>query len=384
MKRLIPILLLLLITLTATAQNDRRFWSDGPLTWSDFTVVPTSSHPGSSLQYVLAYMPVCETIYDCGKEGVGIPSHFYRAQAWMVSSSLYVTEGQQTDFLLRYNQLVFNMLEVERRKLQQSLATYTTTVPNNILWRTQEADEYLSKRIKLLNEMVVEASDTALLPFYEDQVAKELSQWPAVYVPQYSPLPFGYGVYVGLGATGSTGSLGKAFGPGIGINLGFDFSYKRHYFILDATLGYCRVRQTLALNDGKNASFTSGTNASFSLINFGYGFHLVDNCQLQLTPFVALGIQDYSFGSSKEGGLSYARPEPVVGIQFRRHFRQSRTFPSYNDSRSRHESELNRISLQCRLLAAYSSFPELESSPAGITFGVQFAVSLNSRRFEVK
>ena len=55
MKQLaiIPLLLLLSVCHSATAQTDRRYWADGPLTWDDFTVLSDTYNNRSYLQYTM-------------------------------------------------------------------------------------------------------------------------------------------------------------------------------------------------------------------------------------------------------------------------------------------------------------------------------------------
>ena len=62
MKRFFSILILSVLTLSASAQTDRRYWSQGPLTWNDFTVMPASSGQRSYLQYGIGYNPVRDTL----------------------------------------------------------------------------------------------------------------------------------------------------------------------------------------------------------------------------------------------------------------------------------------------------------------------------------
>ena len=114
-KLAIPILLLTL-SLSCAAQELQRTWSLGPLTWDDFTATPTNADENSLLQYNIGFSPVQENID-------GIKSFFYRAEAWMLPSSSWVTADHRTPQLLRYNQVIFDMLEVERRTLQRSLNT---------------------------------------------------------------------------------------------------------------------------------------------------------------------------------------------------------------------------------------------------------------------
>lgn len=360
------------------AQTDRRLWSQGPLTWNDFTFMPASSGQRSYLQYGIGYNPVRDTLD-------GVRCCYYRAESWMQPSSSWVTANHRDSNTLRFNQIIFDMLEVERRQLQQSINANTNEIAYGEILRA--ASSSLSSRIESFSLLSQDGADTAVLSAFERQVAAELAQLPADYHPRYTARPFGYGLYIGIGATGSTGSMGKAFSLGAGLNLGFDFSYNRHLLILDGTLGLCKARQTFSLanRDGTMNTFPEDKLGGLLIINLGYGYTLVDNLRWQLSPFVALGIREFSYsGQAQNNSFVYARPEPVVGLQFRHHLWQQHAFPEYGYMAGGGKiSELSRVSLQGRLLLSYSSFPDLQGSPTGLSLQAQVALSLNGRLFDV-
>ena len=378
MKRILVISFYLLVFLAASAQINQRYWSQGPLTWDDFTVMPSSSGERSLLCYGLTFKPVCDTLD-------GIRCCYYRAESYMMNSDSWVAADHRDDNTLRYNQVIFDMIEVETRRLQQSINADPNPFAYDGLFSI--SGDRLSARIDSFRSLSHDGTDTAVLAAFERQVAAELAQLPADYRPRYTARPLGYGMYLGIGVTGSTGSLGKAFSPGAGLNLGFDFSYNRHHFLFDGTLGLCKARQThlLADPDGTITCFPDGRLGGLLTINFGYGYTLVDNLRWQLTPLVALGIREFSYSDQNQNNsFAYARPEPVVGLQFRRYFWQQRSFPEYFGlAGGGRVSELSRVSLQGRLLLSYSSFPKLQGGLTGLSVQAHLGISLNGRLFDV-
>ena len=378
MRRILVFSFYLLVFLIASAQVNQRYWSQGPLTWDDFTVMPSSSGERSLLFYGLTFKPVRDTLD-------GIRCCYYRAESYMMNSDSWVAADYRDDNTLRYNQVIFDMIEVETRRLQQSINADPNPFAYDGLFSI--AGDRLSARIDSFRSLSHDGTDTAVLAAFERQVTAELAQLPADYRPCYTARPFGYGMYLGIGVTGSTGSLGKAFSPGVGLNLGFDLSYNRHLFIFDGTLGLCKTRQTLLLADpdGTMNTFPEGKLGGLLTVNLGYGYTLVDNLHWHLAPFVALGIREFSYSNQNtNNNFAYARPEPVVGLQFRRHIWQQRAFPSYFGLADGSKvSELSRISLQGRLLLSYSSFPDLQGSPTGLSIQAQVALSINGRLFNV-
>ena len=377
MKRFLSILALTVLALSVSAQTDRRYWSQGRLTWNDFTVMPSALGDRSYFQYNLGYNPVHDTID-------GIRCHYYHAESWMLPSSSWVVSNSRNNNTLRYNQVLFDMLEIECRQLQQSInANPDAFAYGNLL---NNANTRLNSRITRFRQLSRDGTDTTALAAFERQVAAELAQLPADYRPRYTPRPFGYGMYLGIGVTGSTGSLGNVFSPGVGLTIGFDLSCNRHLFIFDGILGYCRVRRSTLLTDGDDTHlFAAGSSCGIATINFGYGYRVVDNLNLQLSPFVALGIREFTYNpQNDEKGFAEARPEPVVGMQFRRHLWQQRSFPQYSGLfRGDRVSELGRLSLHGCLMLSYSSFPDFEGSPTGISLQAQLGVSFSGRLFDV-
>ena len=379
MRRILVISFYLLAFLAASAQVNQRYWSQGPLTWDDFTVMPVpSSGERSQMFYIMTFKPVRDTID-------GIRCCYYRAESYMMNSDSWVVADHRDDNTLRYNQVIFDILEVETRRLQQSINADPNPFAYDGLFSAR--GDRLSSRIDNFRSLSHDGTDTAVLASFERQLAAELAQYPAVYHPRYTARPFGYGMYLGVGVTGSTGTLGKAFSPGVGLNLGFNFSCNCHLFIFDGTLGYCEPNRSLLLteSDGTAHHFSAGKGCGLATIHFGYGYHVVDRLRWQLAPFAALGIREFSHNTrDRATNFAYARPEPVVGIQFYRHFWQQRSFPMYNGLFGGDRvSELGRLSLHSRLLVSYSSFPDIEGCPSGISLQAQVGISFSGRLFNV-
>ena len=88
MKKLLTFSICLLAFAMLQAQTDRRLWSQGPLTWNDFTIMPASSGQRSYLQYGIGYNPVRDTLD-------GVRCCYDRAESWMLPSSSWVTANHR-------------------------------------------------------------------------------------------------------------------------------------------------------------------------------------------------------------------------------------------------------------------------------------------------
>ena len=375
MKQLaiISILLLLSVCHSATAQTDRRYWNEGPLTWDDFTVMSDTYNNRSYLQYTMQYTAVHDTID-------GILCHYYAAQAWITPKSSWIADNQRTPATLLYNQTIFDMLELERRLLQHSInAAEKPFLYSDLL---TAASDHLNRRIGQFQQLTNDGNDTAVLSLYAKQVQKELALHPAVYRPQYSPHPLGYSFYIGLAADASTGTLGQTFGPTLCFNYGINLSWHPHLLILDGSIGHGKSRRAVTLDD---ASIAENSPYDVATIHFGYGLLLVNNNRVRLAPFAALGIREYSQNPVRNTRFIYARPEPVAGLHFQYSFWMQRAFPEYSSLMgNRRMSELSQGILQARLLASWSSFPRFDGSPTGLCLQAQVVFGFRGRLFIVQ
>ena len=382
MKRYILILLpLLALNFTVSAQDTHRTWDQGPLTWDDFTLLTTGGAEQSFLQYEIGFAPAHDTID-------GIQSHYYLATACMIPGSSWVSADHRTPELLRYHQVVFDMLEVERRTLQRALNTADDPKAfNNML---HAASDRLNTRIAGFRRRTQDGSDTTDLAVFEQQVRHELSLLPATSRPSYTPQPFGFCAYFSLGASCPFGSMGQDFTPGFTIGYGFDFSWNRHLFNIEAYMGNLDARKQLALLNTDPTiqsldNFVKGQAYSFSNFNIGYGFLLLDNLHMQLAPVAALSIRSLGTLRTQTDRFSYTRLEPAVGLTFRYHFWQQNSFPRYSALfGNKRISERDRISLHSKVMLSYSSFPRIEGSPAGLYLTALVGIAFGGRYHNVE
>ena len=112
-KTLIVILVELVFTFGLIAQEYRKEWADGKLTWEDFKEREGGQRI-SELKYYLGY--------NSGKQKYGntIISRNI-ALGYMDSNLSWINPKHKTEQHLRYNQVVFDIVEVHRRRLQIEL-----------------------------------------------------------------------------------------------------------------------------------------------------------------------------------------------------------------------------------------------------------------------
>jgi hypothetical protein len=95
------------------AQNDFKYWDSGKLSWRDFKIKEDTIN-GFGLEYHI------ETkVEDYKKERITIRREV--AKVYLLRHQLWVHSSQKTDENLKYLQLLFDIGELHRKKLQQVL-----------------------------------------------------------------------------------------------------------------------------------------------------------------------------------------------------------------------------------------------------------------------
>jgi hypothetical protein len=110
MKRKIIILLFgLFSTCELSAQYYKKEWLDGKLTWEDFTE-RTGGQNISELSYFLGY--------NTGKQKQGDTVIVRNvAYSYMDRNLSWINPAYKTEQQLRYNQIIFDIVETYKRKL---------------------------------------------------------------------------------------------------------------------------------------------------------------------------------------------------------------------------------------------------------------------------
>ena len=113
MKKSHLLLIILFISLNTNAQDYRKYWSDGNLLLSDFQAKPTKQS-ASHLAYVLLYETDKKIIDNVVYEGVF-------TDAYIDKSLSYIHANLKDEHHLKYNQVIFNIVEIHKRKLQNRI-----------------------------------------------------------------------------------------------------------------------------------------------------------------------------------------------------------------------------------------------------------------------
>ncbi len=277
-KKTILVIINLILVFGIKAQEVRKNWSEGKLTWSDF-IEKVSGKTTSHLQYIIGYNTEECMIHD---------TTIVRIGTFCYSNKLsWVNPDYKTDACLRYNQVIFDIAELSRRELQFSLDRENSRyLSDEVL---QGITEKCAKQVEKFERETNSGQDLRAINEWEKLISDELNKNDIRGIPSFTRRNFGYGYNVGLGTSLFTGSLGQHFGPAISLVFGFEIAYKKTILFLNGTIGGSKVKHDYKAD--KN--WYAGQAASLSILDISLGYALIDNTKLKLSPFGGLGITKF-------------------------------------------------------------------------------------------
>lgn len=287
-RRMIRLLLLITIALVLSAdlkaQNHKKYWTGAKLTWDDFHE-RTSDKGVSELKYLLGY--------NTDKEKYGDTTILRTvAFCYMDKTLSWVNPDFKTDQILRYNQVIFDIAELYRRRLQHALDR-----TNSVLLVENTFRKVYSQCAGEIDEFEHDADggqNINAISTWEKMIADALRTTRDERMPSFSKTNFGYGMSAGIGGGMFTGSLGDHFSPTFNFVFGFDFAYKSSILFLNATLAGGNVRKEY-LSD-ENWYENQGNHVA--ILDVSYGYAIIDNANFKLTPFAGLGVTEISHTNS--------------------------------------------------------------------------------------
>ena len=360
----------LLVSITLNAQPAKRFWSEGPLRWNDFRSVTTAEQEKSHLEYVFGFYPENKTID-------GIRYKYYKVDAYMVPRLSWAIEFFMDSKTLRYNQIVFDIIEISRRRLQQQF--HQSCVSNNYSRMFDDECAHLSEYLKEFRKATNDGEDSAAMAYYETQVQQLLSVLPANEIPNYSLLPINLGTHIGLGTAINTGGLSSIFPTdGVMFNWGLTIGWNQHAVIIDASFGKSATHKNITINHQPFSDSDKLRNYHCCIL---YGYKVLENNKYSIRPLIGIGGNGYEYRdivNKVQVGAECA--SPYAGIFIERHFfKEYEVLPCiFLFDQSRMRSEFDCFSIYGKLLFSYSSFSDIQPRSRGLNISLQIGLSLGT------
>ena len=344
--------------------NSRR-WEQGKLTWDDFTKQENGTKTSASLYYFMT----CNTAHL--KINDTMVNHLV-VETYIDRDSSTVNPKLANDRELLCQQVIFNLVELKSRELQQSV---------NRLRKQTEIDSCLRDGVSRL-EREVEAfrtasgqgADNMVVRRWADSVQMLLDKTPnnMESIPAFKPTLFGFGADVGVGYHFITGDLGEKLKGGPNVQIGVNFALGRSELLLNACLGGSKVRRDSVYFSGEKWSATD--HLEFCQLSASYGFRLLDRKHFQLTPFVGYGYNEISTIPGQDDEIKHKEKTGgfLGGVCLDYKLRTSLSLiPSYLKNK-----EMYTVSLRTKLYVTQTDFSDL---PGGYIFNCALMVKVFDR-----
>lgn len=364
----------------------------GPLTWNDFHENTAIEDKYSYLEY---FMDIKRRIVNVNGINYSLPS----VVAYTHADYSWADPSYRTPQMLSFNQCLFDLIEVHRRKIENELCKGSML----------ESDELMKKGIRRLDEDLTRAEkemsngkDSAAIARWQEKVKCALDS-----IQPYTPTRFdeggvGLGASIGIGTKVLTGDLAKFFSSGAGMNFNFDFTVGRSYFTWGTYIGAASCRhniwekkyfekQGIALTDLPEAGryyynpekpedgfeeplIYKGELATVLDMYWGYGYTVYNNHIHKLTPFGGIGFEGYYVTPDDEsyGCTAFSWH---LGLDYNWMYRHSVDQGSFSFD-PRWNATHDAVSVNCKLYATYNHFRNTVGTPQGFSINLQVSIGL--------
>ena len=261
-----------------------RNWDEGPVTWSDFQV---SRQPGD-VNYISDLACVIEKEVEMTKVG-NFRFPVLKSTTKMSKLASWYDPDRCTDWTLRYEQTRFDMMEVMRRRLQNSF---------NRNFMEENLNEYYDQLINATFHAFDRESnygtDTLVIKLYEEKYRHKLDTLELMppQIPVFETSNWGVLLGMGLGVEKYGLPMSNGVKPAIGIQMEMGVLYKRFFFDLQGLLAWSGKLKcdNFYYDNSYDYNWTKGRNVRAGNTNIDAGFKVIDNSYLSIGPLVGIGV----------------------------------------------------------------------------------------------
>ena len=282
MKRLLSFTALILLSVALNAQEYEqtiRKWSDGPLSWDDFSSFSNSNTLMSDLYYGWRGE---HKIYKKGNLRID----YNDVYTYMNTEQSWVDPYSKSPSLLQYEQMVFDYAELCRRQYMQEMRNDTEHKYSS----KEMSDYYFNKIARYEAEVGPQCDygrDSSLLNYYSALLAEQLAGISDYREPSIRERDWPFGIEFGYVYEWIPGADSYLSDDGC-IRMGFDLFYKRFRFGLDIMPKFDGVN-TVAFNHD-DVLWATGLTRRYHHTEFNFGYSVLDNDWFRINPFVGIGL----------------------------------------------------------------------------------------------
>lgn len=342
-------------------------WAMGPLTWNDFLLRYDAVEHNSYLEYFLQVQN--KTIK---KDGIKykIPT----LVAYTSPDYSWVKPDFRSDDQLAYNQCIFDVIEIHRRRLEKELITQEP------IYFPRFIDKSFVKINKSINELcqsTLFGSNLVEVKNRKNLYTQVLDTMPIYHVSGIDSSAVYLGVNLGGGYKVLSDDFAELFADVFGVNLNIDVLADKHYFTLGSLLGWSKCLQDIDYSDSQPL-FDLGNRISLLDIYLGYGYSVVNTNRHRLSPFVGVGFERYYRfdGLQRVGTLAF---NYRFGLDYNYIFQNMVRHGSWELELPKFNARQLQSSVNVKLFASYSNHSTLCDTPQGLSFNFQLGYGFHTR-----
>lgn len=290
MKNYLLVIAAFAFLIPINAQQRVKTWDEGALNWFDFQLSNGTDAEASRLSYNIYCEPVKSRQNDTTIIRLKAIAYVDRDLSWVKADA-------KSNLLLKYNQVIFNIMELYRRQLQDELNSVNSLSQVSAL--VKNAVNACNQEVRTFQLESNKSNDSLSIVRWDDLIQLRLNdaRSTADELPAYTKSHWGYGVHGGLGSSVFSGSLADYFDPTFNVNFGFDIAYKRLILTLDGALSTSHVRT--AFEEGQ--TWAKGDRANYSIATAALGYTLLSTHCIKITPMAGCAFSEFALQSKKKG-----------------------------------------------------------------------------------
>jgi hypothetical protein len=290
-----------------------------PLSWNNFKEV--SQPQNNDAPFYLAYKMKCRRERTHFHDTTIIR---YRLKCQLNPQKSWVLKSAKTPNALEYNQVIWDIVNIECQKFDNSLKKEVFISDTEIERRAEIVKYDIESKVASFKSISKERKDSIEIRLQAAKNAQEVVIFAPRPMPNFRKREFGCGLNVVVGKGFFTQSLKENIYSPYFWGYGFDFAKNRNLICVNGSVGYTKVKDFYRESP---AIWITKENLNFTCIDLSYGYALVDNAKHKVTPFLGIGLAEISLNSrdstEKTDKLYLLRWNAVGGINYDFKFRKN-------------------------------------------------------------
>jgi hypothetical protein len=357
MKKGAILVTLLAISLQTAGQEYRKYWADGALTWNDFQAKPTKNN-ASYLAYILMYQTDKKTIDNVLYQGIF-------SDAYVDTSLSFIHPNLKDAYQLKYHQVIFNLVELYKRRLQTRIYSLNTVFEINSIF--SDIKNQLDRKILDFQEAGNYGIQKNVTDRWLSETKETLRIKSSFEIPNFKQSNWTYGLYGGLDFGFYGGKYKETFNNTIAAALGFEFSYRKVFMDMHMNFTNSKLNRDLIDN---SLTLMKGERTTIGMLSLSFGYPIYETQKIRILPFAGYGVTFLSEAGQKENKTEISTGTSIFGLNF--DFKNKKTVnftPTIFDLR-----EAGNSYIRTRIFMTNANFnPTLKgySLNVGIAYGIE-------------